>query len=350
MIIRFLTLLLFSFSQFTTQAQICDCGNDMRFLTERYQKDYSGFQDYQRDFPNWQDKWQDLGQQADATTDVLICHELLGKLIGQINNGHVVYGALKENPRFEDLTEAADGDRDVFPSLTFPDAQTALLAIRTGDLDYKLDLDTLLVHHQNRLDSCRHLIIDLRGNSGGGDATFDNVLPYLYTGPIISHGASLWASENNIALFEQYLGNPNVPEDTKQEIGRIVSTAKANPGTFVPLREQLVDTIRFDTVMERPDKVSVLIDGRCTSATEEFLLKAKQSAKTTIYGAESSGGALDYSNLNPVITPSGFWYATVPTTRSNRLPTHPVDPHGIAPDVLIGEGVGDMVEYVMQQD
>ena len=129
----------------------------------------------------------------------------------------------------------------------------------------------------------------------------------------------------------------------------MVKKGKANPNNFVLFGENETDTVKLEVIKDFPRKVSILIDGKCTSATEEFLLKAKQSSKTTIYGYESTGGALDYSNLNPVITPSGFWYATVPTTRSSRLPENPVDPGGISPDVLVNKNVDNLIEFVISQ-
>ncbi|MDP4828482.1 MAG: S41 family peptidase, partial [Flavobacteriales bacterium] len=172
----------------------------------------------------------------------------------------------------------------------------------------------------------------------------------IYTNPIVTNGAYLWSSENNILLFEQYVDNPNIPEETRRQIQAIVTNGKANPNSFVLLGESETDTITLEEIRAYPKKVSIIIDKECTSATEEFLLKAKQSSKTTIYGYESSGGALDYSNLNAVITPSGYWYATVPTTRSSRLPEYPVDPHGIAPDVLVDREVKDLIMFIINKN
>lgn len=329
------------------QAQECDCKTDVAFLAERYKKDYSGIQDFKNSHPDFEKQFQIFIEQSTAIHDVVNCHKLISELIAYLNNGHVVFGVLEENPKFEELYE--DDDADYYPSLVFPDSRTALLTIKTGSLDYKIDLDTLIENNLSRIDITEHLIIDLRGNSGGGDDTYTNVIPFIYTNPIITYSAFLWTSENNISLFEQYVDNPNLPDETRQQIEEIVNKGKANPNSFVLLGEKETETIELEEIKEFPRKVSILIDGKCTSATEEFLLKAKQSKKTTIYGYESTGGALDYSNLNPIITPSGYWYATVPTTRSSRLPENPVDPDGILPDVLVNKDVDNLIEFVISQ-
>ena len=328
-------------------AQECDCKTDLSFLLERYENDYSGFQDFKAAHPDHAKEFQTFIERSASSNEVLKCHELIGEFIAYLNNGHVVYGVLEDNPKFEELYEYDDSDE--YPSLEFPDSKTAVLAIKTGNLEYKIDLDTLISAHQTQLDRIEHLIIDLRGNSGGGDDTYNNVIPFIYTNPIVSHGAYLWTSNNNIGLFEQYLYHPDLPEDTRESIEKIVNEGKAHPNSFVLLGESETDTLELQVNNTFPKKVSILIDGECMSATEEFLLKAKQSSKTTIYGYESSGGALDYSNLNPVYTPSGYWYVTIPTTRSGRLPHSPVDPDGIAPDVLVDRSVENLLELVMSQ-
>ena len=351
---RSLSLFLFitiSIIPFVSSAQVheCDCKTDVEFLADRYQKDYSGFQDFRASHPDYKKRFQSFIKQSAKINDIIQCHTLIGEFIAYLNNGHVVFGALEDNPKFEELLDEENDneDYDNYPTLDFPNSKSAVLTIKTGNIEYKSDLDSLIANNQPRLDSIDHLVIDLRGNSGGGDDTYNNVIPYIYTNPIVTYGATLWASENNIALFEQYLDVPNLPAPTKKLIESLVKQGKERPNTFIPFSETEADTLILDEIKEFPRKVSILIDGTCTSATEEFLLKAQQSSKTTIYGYESTGGALDYSNLNPVITPSGYWYATVPTTRSNRLPENPVDPHGIPPDVLVDKEVKDLITWVI---
>lgn len=342
------TVLTVVFSLANATAQTCDCKTDVAFLAERYQEDYGGFKDFKVENPDWGEKFQAIITQSEKTDDIIKCHEIIGELIDYLNNGHVYFGAWEDNPKFEELYKSDDDDKNYYPSLDFPNPETALLAIRTGNLEYKIDLDTLIENNQSYLDAVEHLIIDLRGNSGGGDDTYTKVIPYIYTNPIISYTAEFWASENNIKGFEKFSNDPNLPEETKEWLNVIIEKAKKNPNSFVQIGENLTDTLSLDQVKEFPKRVSILIDGECTSATEEFLLKAKQSSKTTIYGYEPSGGVLDYANLNPVFTPSGYWYATIPTSRSKRLPENPVDPDGIAPDVLVDKSVEDIVAWVLE--
>lgn len=109
--------------------------------------------------------------------------------------------------------------------------------------------------HQTKLDTIKHLIIDLRGNTGGGDDTYNNVIPFIYTNPIITHGAFLWTSENNISLFEQYVDNPNLPEDTRQQIEKMIKKGKAYPNTFTLFSESETDTLKLEVKKNFPKKL-----------------------------------------------------------------------------------------------
>ncbi len=345
---RSIILFVFLFFNGFTNAQIktCDCGNDFEFLANSYIKDYSGFQDFSKLHPDYLKTINKLAKQAKSIKYIQTCDSIIKKLITYINNGHVVYGQTKENPYFES-SNTNHLQVSLSPTLNFLNNETVLLEIKTCDLYYKPLLDSLLLTNEKKLSKTKHFIIDLRGNEGGGDATFDLLVPYLYTNPILIHTAQLWASENNIKLFESFLTNPEIPLESKLNIQKIVDKARNNPLTFVPLSDNKVDTLVLDSVMEYPKKVSIIIDRNCKSSTEQFLLLVKQSRKTVIYGKTNSGGALDYSNLNFIVTPSSYWYASVPTTKTTRLPENPVDPNGIKPDQLIDGNRSDIIKWIL---
>lgn len=341
--IRTLVILKFVLLSSLTNAQKknCDCGKDFDFLASSYTIDYSGIQDFSKQHPDHLQTIDKLAKQAKSIKNIKSCDKVIGKLIAYINNGHVVYGQTKENPFYgKGKSKHSQGSLD--PTLTFLDNKTVLFQIKTCDLSYKNLLDSLISINKTKLDKTEHFILDLRGNEGGGDATFDPLIPYLFTNPILVHTTALWISVNNIRMFEDLIDNPNIPIEAEKDIQKIVDTGKNNPNQFIPLSKNKIDTLTLGSVSEFPKKVSVLIDKDCKSSTEQFLLLAKQSKKTKIYGTTNSGGALDYSNLNFVLTPSGFWYASVPTTRTTRLPENPVDPNVIKPDVLVDRKIKAM--------
>lgn len=78
-------------------------------------------------------------------------------------------------------------------------------------------------------------------------------------------------------------------------------------------------------------------------------MDARQSRKVVLMGQENSAGVIDYGQMMGMPAPSGRFELRWATTRSLRLPGDPVDPHGIAPDILIPMNVDDPVLYAAKQ-
>ncbi|MAX81763.1 MAG: hypothetical protein CL843_16495 [Crocinitomicaceae bacterium] len=337
-------ILLFILFLFTTQvgvAQMCDCAKDMAFLVAAYNNDYAGMQDFKVKHSEYQQIVDSLVQASQGITSLQACGIRIAAYIHYLNNGHVYFGKTKEHPQYARKSHISEQ-----PTVQIVDEQQVVVSIPSADLYLKPVLDSLIDIYSSQIMQHNLLIIDLRGNGGGGDAMFHALLPFIYTNPIYTHGTELWTSANNVQLFRDLLSNPHLPEADKKDIQRIVKKTEKHPNQFILLSENRVDTLTLDTVLPYPQKVSILIDKGCKSATEQFLLKAQQSEKVTLYGTENSGGALDYANLNTVILPSGYWYVSLPTTRTTRLPNNPVDPDGIAPDVKVAKGT-DVLEFVL---
>lgn len=231
----------------------------------------------------------------------------------------------------------------------------AFLLERTDDATLYLRLSSF---HASHLDAIRkliadnaielartpQLIIDIRGNGGGSDFTYDPVLPYLYTRPIWRIGVELRVSADNARLRGETArqlesASPEAARLLASESQRMQSVSQA----FLP-REPAVEIVRFDSVMPNPERIAVLVD-RAGSSAENFIMDARQSRKVVLMGQENSAGVIDYGEMMGMPAPSGRFELHWATTRSLRLPGDPVDPHGIAPDVLIPADVEDPVAY-----
>ena len=112
----------------------------------------------------------------------------------------------------------------------------------------------------------------------------------------------------------------------------LIDPLKAHPGSFVDAEKD--DIIKGDTVFKFPNKVGIIINDFCASSCEQFVLEAKNSKKTLVFGTNTLG-VLDYSNSVPVNLPSKGFQVRYPMTRSNRLPNYPIDNIGIRPDIEI---------------
>jgi hypothetical protein len=209
-------------------------------------------------------------------------------------------------------------------------------------------LKEILETNAAALASTANLVIDLRNNGGGADFVYGPLTPLLYSRPIYSVGVEIRASEDNVRLRKAIADElrAEAPE-VAQHLDRQVERMAAALGTFVPGGEQNFYIERLDTVRRFPKRVAILLDN-AASTGEQFLLEARQSRKVTLFGKENSAGVLDFANVVGMPTPSGRHQLFWATSRSMRLPSDPVDPDGIAPDIRIPADQADPVAYAQR--
>jgi hypothetical protein len=206
----------------------------------------------------------------------------------------------------------------------------------------------LIADNAAELERTPQLIIDVRGNGGGSDFTYDPVLPYLYTRPIWRIGVELRVSADNARLRGE---TARTLESASPEAARLLASESQRMQSasqfFLP-REPAVEIVRLDQVLPNPARIAVLID-RAGSSAENFIMDARQSRKVVLMGQENSADVIDYGEMMGMPAPSGRFELHWATTRSLRLPGDPVDPHGIAPDILIPADVEDPVAYAAKE-
>jgi hypothetical protein len=234
------------------------------------------------------------------------------------------------------------------PSLVFPDDSTAVITLPTFDRRYQPAIDSLIDVHRPRLLRTSYLVVDLRRNGGGADASFRSVMALLYTDPIRREGFDVWVSEGTIAGARPMLDDPRVGTGTKAEIREAIRRFEegGRRGLFL---EGTGGEVRYDTVFALPRMVGVLTGRGCASSCEQFILDSRFSRKVTVYGTGNTAGFLDYGNARQHSLPSGIRRLSVPSTRSRRLPDRPLDWTGINPQVLIPEGEPDPVAFVIRR-
>jgi C-terminal processing protease CtpA/Prc len=200
--------------------------------------------------------------------------------------------------------------------------------------------------HATELNTAPNLIIDVRANHGGSDFVWAPVFRLMYTQQVIDVSSSIRSTPDNIAKFEGLLTDSTVPEPDKVEIRDLVAELRAHPGEFIRRHD---DTLALPEVLPFPRRVAVMTAAGCKSSCEGFVLTAQQSGKTCLVG-EHTGGVLDYANQWHLAVPGSPFVLWYPTSRSQRLPEHPVDPGGIAPDVAVpvddGQATGRVRELI----
>jgi hypothetical protein len=212
---------------------------------------------------------------------------------------------------------------------------TLYIKMASFALNYKPEIDSILKANEPLLNSTPNLILDLRDNGGGGDVSWEPLIPYFYTQPIKSIGADMRATEMSISLFKKYLTTQYFSEEDVNNIKNKIAGIENAKEKWIRFSEDRVDSSFQPKPF--PKKIVILIDRWCGSATEELLLAARQSSKVILVG-ENTVGNLDYSNLVQIPFSCYPYTLVYPTTRSRRLDIHEgIDNIGIAPKYYLTE-------------
>ena len=232
------------------------------------------------------------------------------------------------------------------------DNQTVYLRIPSFRQENKQLIDSTIAAHRTELLTTPNLILDIHSGTGGSDASFGELLPFLYTNPIYSTNVEFFSTPLNNQRMLDFIEDDakwGFSEDDKAWARTGYDTLSQHPGEFVNLNGgKRQDTLMLDTVYPYPARVAILIDGGNGSTDEEFLLAAKQSQKVKLFG-QSTFGVLDISNMYFVPSPCGDYELGYSLTRSLRIPDFTIDGVGIQPDFFIDRAVPkwEWVDYVL---
>lgn len=179
---------------------------------------------------------------------------------------------------------------------------------------------------QYKRSGCPFLIIDLRGNTGGNDGYLPLLeLAFDHAG-VTERTTFRNTGENRAFLLAGMKGNRDIEKSVRLSISKSDSLAV--------LREESIQS--FKKVSYAPRRLAVILDNQVASNAENLILALRSvNNRVVLYGRDSSLGCADYTNSRPFAVSSLDMVVMIPTCRSGRLPEHPVDPVGIAPDVRI---------------
>jgi len=300
------------------KGQNCNCTENFSFLVTTIENDYSGFNDKVKesnkvDYNEWTKSFR---LKAKETNSTFRCTMLLNKWLEFFNDNHL----------------SIEVTKNIYWTFKKIDSTTLLLRIPSFSWQSKEIIDSLVKTNLKLITSTPILIIDVRGNGGGNDYSFQSLLPLIFTKPYESKGVAWRSSEGNIKYFEDAVKKGEIRKGGEEETKILIEEMKKHPDSFVTVHKP--ETVIEDTSYKMPIRVGVIINDYCASSCEQFILSAKNSSKTTVFGTNTMG-VLDYSNSIPVPMPSKNVQLRYPMTRSNRLPEFPIDNIGIAPDVRI---------------
>lgn len=212
----------------------------------------------------------------------------------------------------------------------------------------KNKIDSIISLFKERISSTENLIIDVRGNTGGSDKSYDKLLPFIYTNPIRKPGFEFLSTElNNQRTLDVINGKfGTLDENEVLYYENRYDILSKNIGEYVNFEHpNKVATITIDTIYEFPKKIAILVDENTISSGEEFVLTAKQSNKVKVYGVTTSG-ALDAANQYYTFT-KGKEVVMV-YTLSRRINNLQIDNIGIQPDFYLDKSIPrfEWIEYV----
>ena len=271
--------------------------------------------------------------------------ELVGN--NHLDIGNQVLKRLKpvfpDDPLVENYIKSKKSKKPYIDELN---ANTLYLRIPSFDMKNKSAIDKSLAENKEKILKTKNLIIDLRNNGGGSDHTFKALLPYLYTNPIKFSYPKYLSTELNNKNTYGLLFDDELNFISRIYAKHIYKKLQKRLGEFVFLTNKESYIYERKSVYEYPKNIGVLIDRGCASATETFVLTAKQSNKVKIFGTNTFG-AFDFANVISAESPCKefrLWYCW---SRSMNLPEF-IDDIGLPPDYYIDETVPQYkwVEYV----
>lgn len=219
--------------------------------------------------------------------------------------------------------------------------RSIVFAIPSHDGTYQRAIDSLVSAHRDALRSTALIIVDLRGNEGGGSFTTRALHPFVLSDerrpvPFLGDTSAMLSSPEQIAYIRRIGGDRPAPA-----IQSLLDRLEESPGRFVAAFPSALPSA---TPAVGDWRVAVLTDRGTVSAAEILVLMALGSARATTIG-EPTAGALDYQSANIVGlgTGDGRWGLGYPTLTAHLdLPARGMRGRGIPPQIpLDWSGVGD---------
>src|SRR3989442_5213634 len=215
------------------------CLADSEFLVSQVERNYAGYSDKASGRRGELRVLTDsVAAAARVAGDAPACTRLLQTWVAFFQDRHLsVYPVPQPEPAGRPPGPSAEPTQPsaLRPSFTSLDDSTLLLRIPSFDLQFKRPLDSLLATNYGGLTSTPLVILDIRGNTGGGDATFSELIPFMYTNPIREMGADVLASDDNIAYFRSLLARPELPPSVTATVDDLVRRAEVSSRGFVPV-------------------------------------------------------------------------------------------------------------------
>ena len=324
-----------------------ECIKDLRYLPDFLLANDTGAKAHLKQYgqKHFNDALSEAISKAKSVAQASDCELILDQYLKSWRHGHLAVAKTEQlektnqTKKTTEKTEKIENLADTQPSVEFLSAATVLLTLPSFEAKYREPLAQLLKDNRHKLASAPNWIIDVRNNRGGSDETYSSLLPLIINHERIEVGIEWLVTPHNIEAQKQVCRRfmPDSQECATSMTKTVKLMEAASAGEYVREANESI-AYRHEKPIEtkQPQRVGVLIDKRCASSCEQFLLAIRQSFNVKLLGRRTYG-ALDYSNLRPHVLPSGNFELYYATSRSLRLPYLPVDAVGIVPDVYLAK-------------
>lgn len=223
-------------------------------------------------------------------------------------------------------------------------AQSVVLAIPSHDGPYQRVIDSLVAANRDALSRTRLIILDLRGNEGGGSLSTRALHPYIVSADRLvtpyDSGNAMILSSPETQEYVRRIGGPK-PSAASQ---RLLARMDSSPGLLVPYSDEPQPAAFSPHPIEGDFKVAILTDRGTVSAAEVTVLMRLRSTRAKVIG-EPTAGALDYQSATIISLGTGDrrWALGFPVIAAHAdLPARGMRGKGIAPQIpLSWRGVDD---------
>lgn len=370
---KLLLIVILSIQSSYIVGQNCDCEKELNWVITTFKDNDAGFQYVidkkgENDYNRFTEK---IIEKSRQNNEIRSCNKVIDEWLKYFRKGHLFVAPvddykwetlsffmpdgykpikLTEEPQKEihDTLQVKEVNKEIrYPYIKLLNDKTLYFYIPSFEIEYTSKIDSVLSANDLAIRQTPNLIIDIRNSRGGSDASFNKIIPYIYTNPIRTIGEQLRATPLNKEGYQNYIKmlEANNAKEQIPLVQKIIEQIDLNKGSF--FTPEGSDEIAIDssyTKLPYPQKVGILCDRYNGSADEEFLLMAKQSSKVKLFG-KTTYGSLDISNMNFAFSPSGVFVLGYGMTKSYRIPDFCIDGIGLQPDYYIDTTITDWVKF-----